>query len=56
MKMITKHQTFMANHQVMMQAPGERRQKYFDEVFSPSIKQLIGGRNKASGAVCKKRE
>jgi hypothetical protein len=35
--MIAKQQALMANHQVMMQAPGELRQKYFDEVYAQSI-------------------
>ena len=37
MRMIAKQQALMANHQVMMQAPGELRQKYFDEVYAQSI-------------------
>ncbi len=37
MRMIAKQQALMANHQVMMQAPGELRQKYFDEVYAESI-------------------
>ncbi len=37
MRMIAKQQALTANHQVMMQAPGELRQKYFDEVYAQSI-------------------
>ena len=37
MRMIAKQQALMANHQVMMQAPGELRQKHFDEVDAISI-------------------
>jgi hypothetical protein len=37
MTMIAKQQALTANHQVMMQAPGELRQKYFDEVYAQSI-------------------
>jgi hypothetical protein len=49
MRMIAKQQALMANHQVMMQAPGELRQKYFDEVYAQSILAATNSR-----FVCKK--
>ena len=33
-RMIAAHQALMANHQIMMQAPGELQQKYFNEVYA----------------------
>jgi len=37
MQSIAKMQTVMANHQVMIQAPDEVRQKYFDEVYELNL-------------------
>ena len=37
MRMIAKQHALMANHQIMMQAPVELQQKYFDEVYASSI-------------------
>ena len=42
--MIATQQALMANHQVMMQAPGELRQKYFDEVYALSILAVTNSR------------
>jgi len=43
MRVIVKQQALMANHQVMMQAPDELRQKYFDEIYALNI--LVASNN-----------
>ncbi len=35
--MIAKQQALIVNNQIMMQAPGELQQKYFNEVYASSI-------------------
>ena len=43
MQSITKMQAIMANHQVMIKAPDEVRQKYFDEVFELNLLEAKNG-------------